>query len=154
MAEIKTGIEGDFYLFNGTFSWSGTTTVTGSRVGFCTGVSYSWDQSGMAVFDRGTASHWKKGRGKGELSVPCIYVDNENIVAYLSGSIAGSSVPRNQAEIRCYGTAGALERSIQFQDVRLAKYDRKEGEGDAETAFTMNFDLMKEPGTSSGTKIG
>lgn len=153
MPEVKTGIEGELYLYNGTIVWSATLAAAGSRVAFCEGASYSWDIDNIPVWDRGTYSHNKKGRGKGELTIPMAYVANETMASYLSGTVAGSSAPRNQAEMRVFGTAGALEHAIQFSDIVLKHYERNEPEGAEKVTWSMGFDVYKEPGTAAGTKI-
>ena len=154
MPEVKTGLEGELYLYNGTISWSGTVATTGSRVGFGQGVSYSWDINMIPVWDRGTFSHWKKGRGNGEMTIPQLYVANESLAGYLQGTVSGSTAPVNQAEFRVFGTAGGLEYSVQFSDCALSHYDRAEPEGDDTNTWSMTLQYMKEPGTSSGTRIG
>ena len=154
MPEVKSGIEGELYIYNGTISWSGTIATAGSRIGFCEGVSYSWDQDYVAAWDRGTFSHHKKGRGAGELTIPQTYVANEDIITYLAGTSSGSTAPRIQAEIRIFGTASsALEHTIQFSDLALKHYERNEPEGADKVTWSMGFDYYKEPVKATGSRI-
>ena len=154
MGEVKTGIEGELYVYNGTINWSGTDTATGSRVGFCEGVAASWDIDNIPIWDRGTFSHWKKGRGKGEVTIPKAYVDDLAMVTYLAGTVSGSTAPRIQAEIRCFGTGAALDHTVQLSDMFLKHYERNEPEGADKISWSMGFDLMKEPVRSTSTRIG
>ncbi len=154
MAEIKTGIEGELYVFNGTISWTGTVATAGSRMAFVEGASYSWDIDGVPAWDRGTFSHHKKGRGKGELTIPQAYVANEAIIAYLEGTVSGSTAPRLQAEIRVFGTASStLEHTLQFSDLFLKHYERNEPEGADKVTWSMGFDYYIEPTKGTGSRI-
>ena len=150
-SEVKTGIEGELYISNSTQSFAGTIAIPGSRFGFCEGVSWSWDQDNVAVWDRGTFSHWKKGRGRGELTVPQAYVDNLDMVAYLVGTTSGSTAPRIQAELRVIGTSGAAEYTEQFTDIALKHYDKNEPEGAEKVTWNMSFDMMKAVVKGTGT---
>lgn len=154
-SEVKNGIEGDLYVYNGTTLLSGTVAITGTRLAFCEGVSWNWDRTYTDVWDRGTASHWKQGRGKGELTVPQAYVDNGVSIAALAATSTGSTSPRIQAELRCYGTGGNLDHTWQFADISGPKhYEMKEGEGDANDTWSTAFDLFKEPTHATSSRIG
>ena len=149
--EVKTGIEGELYISNSTQSFAGTIAIPGSRFGFVEGVSWSWDQDNVAIHDRGTFSHWKKGRGKGELTVPQVYVDNTDMVAYLVGTVSGSTAPRIQAELRVIGTSGAAEHTLQFSNIALKHYERNEPEGAEKVTWSMGFDFMTDVVKGTGT---
>lgn len=152
--EVKTGIEGDLYIYAGTINWA-TSSVTGTRLAFCEGVSYSWDEDHVPIWDRGTYSHYKQGRGKGELSANQSYVDNTVLISSLdSGTVAGSTAPRLQAEMRIYGTAGALDHTVQFSDVVKKNYGMDEPEGAETNKNKLAFDYYKEPVRSSASRIG
>lgn len=154
MPEVKTALEGELYVLAGTINWSAGSRV-GTRVGFCEGASYSWNRNATGIWDRGTFSHWKSGRGNGELTIPVAYVDNQDVITALeSGTVAGSSHPLIQAEIRCLGSAqGNLEHCIQFSDLHLKGYERNEDGEDGKTTFSMSFDMMKEPVRATATRI-
>ena len=154
MAEVKSGIEGELYVYNGTISWSGTIATAGSRLAFVEGASYSWDVDNVPVWDRGTYSHAKIGRGKGELTCPQAYVANEDVITYLAGTSSGSTAPRIQAEIRVFGTAGStLEHTLQFSDLVLKHYERNEPEGAEKVTWSMGFDYFKAPVKATGSRI-
>ena len=150
--EVKTGIEGDLYLYNGTVDWSGTISAPGTRVAFAEGVTWSWDRERVDVWDRGTFSHWKNGRGNGELTVPQAYVDNQiDTVTPLDAVTTGSTAPRVQAELRIFGTAGLFDHSIQFNDIYLKHYEQNEPDGADKVTWSMGFDMMEEPVHNVGT---
>ena len=152
--EGKTGLEGDFKLRAGTINFTGTVTVAGSRVGFSEGVTWNFDETVTPIWDRGTASHWKHGRGFGELTLSQTYVDSGSMIAFLdAGTVGGSSFPRIQAEFISYGTAGAVESVWQFSDIAKKHFEMNEPEGDDMTTWGMSFDLFKKPVLASGTLI-
>ena len=151
--EVKTAIESELAICAGSITWA-SGTVAGSRIAFAEGVTYSWDETNVPIWDRGTFSHWKKGRGAGELTVPAAYVDNMSMIDYLAtGTVSGSTAPKIQAELRVVGTAGAMERCIQFKDIALKHFERNEPEGDDKISWSMGFDIMKEPTNATASTI-
>ena len=155
MGETKTGIEGELYLYNGTVDWSGTISAPGTRAAFVEGVTFSWDRERVDVWDRGTFSHWKAGRGAGEVTIPQAYVDNHvDIITPLDATVNGSTAPRVQGEIRVYGTAGALDHTIQLNDMFLKHYERNEPEGADKVTWSMGFDIAEEPVHSTSSRLG
>jgi len=154
--EVKTPLEGELSLYVGTIAWgsSGTAQViTGSRVAFCEGVTFSWDETNVPIWDRGSFSHWKKGRGVGELTVPQAYVDNQSMISYLDGTISGSSAPVLQGEIRVLGTLGNMEHALQLKDIALKHFERNEPEGDDKISWSMGFDLSTKVVMGTGSRI-
>ena len=155
MTEAKTGIDGELYVYNGTINWTGTNTVTGTRVGYVQGLTWSFPETNKAIWDRGTITHYLKGRkGPGEMNIPTLYFDSLALTAALAGTVTGSSAPRIQAELRELGTAGALEHTVQFSDIAFKNQEFTESEGDEVTSFGMNFDLFKIPLRSTSSRIG
>ncbi len=155
MAEVKNGLEGDLYVYSGTTALSGTIAITGTRLAYCEGVGWNWDETVTDVWDRGTFSHWKVGRGKGELTIPTAYVDNMLLWDALDAIVGGSTAPRLQAEIRQYGTAGALEHTVQFANISPNKhFEWKEAEGDGNDTSSRSFDLATRPEHGTGSRIG
>ena len=155
MGEAKTGIEGELYLYNGTVDWSGTISAPGTRAAFVEGVTFSWDRDNVPIWDRGTFSHWKAGRGAGEVTIPQAYVDNQtDIITPLDATVNGSTAPRVQGEIRVLGTAGALDHTIQLNDMFLKHYERNEPEGADKVTWSMGFDIMEEPVHSTSSRLG
>jgi hypothetical protein len=152
MAEVKTGIEGEMYIYSGTINWS-TATASGSRFGFVEGVTVSWDQDQVPIWDRGTFSHWKKGRGAGEVSISQAYVDDLGMITYANSTTSGSTAPVLQAEIRCFGSAAALEHTIQLSDIALKNFERNEPEGAEKVTWSLGFDLMKIPVRATSSRI-
>ena len=154
MAEAKTGLEGDLRIYAGTINWSGTNVITGTRVGFAQGVAWNWDTNMVPIHDRGTFSHWKKGRGKGELTVPTIYVDNMlDLTAFAGGTVTGSSAERLQAELMVYGTSGVMEHTVQFSDIAQKHFEMNEPEGDEPVTWSCGFDLKKIPVHAVASRI-